>query len=172
MEAISLKGRWHWCDACECAAITCKYCNNTSCNGGGCDRCFDEFTEAIRLINEDKAPPKFALKVHYDSFIIEMVSEKVFKYIDEYGVISDEDLKYNKEKFDFDRKDYTRIVNYIVDISGDLEKYQIADAHFETYCIPYKYKNKNYCLEIMYGQGTSCILMTKNFYDEWESKHK
>lgn len=33
------KYKLYWCDTCQCAAIRCNECGNTSCNGKGCDSC-------------------------------------------------------------------------------------------------------------------------------------
>jgi hypothetical protein len=46
--------KWLWCDTCNCACIECKECGNISCSGGGCEKCDEDFTEAIRLVNEGK----------------------------------------------------------------------------------------------------------------------
>lgn len=50
---------------CDHAVIACKdeNCCGTSCNGGGCDLCHDDFVEAMRMVNEGLAPPKEILVV-------------------------------------------------------------------------------------------------------------
>ncbi len=50
--------RWFYCELCESPAIKCNYCENTSCNGGGCDKCNDDFNEVTQLINDGLAPDK------------------------------------------------------------------------------------------------------------------
>lgn len=55
---MKFKGRWHWCGHCDVPVITCHHCENSSCNGGGCDKCKEDFDEAIRMINEGTAPKK------------------------------------------------------------------------------------------------------------------
>lgn len=41
------KGKYvvSWCDHCNQAIITCGKCHNTTCNGGGCKECVDDFDE-------------------------------------------------------------------------------------------------------------------------------
>ena len=34
-----------WCDHCTVYTISCEYCRNSTCNGGGCDKCTDLFRE-------------------------------------------------------------------------------------------------------------------------------
>lgn len=34
-----------WCDLCDTAIIVCKDCKNSSCNGGGCNSCINDFNE-------------------------------------------------------------------------------------------------------------------------------
>lgn len=44
------KGRYGigYCELCDTAYIACPDCNNTSCNGGGCDKCNAEFSEFVK----------------------------------------------------------------------------------------------------------------------------
>jgi hypothetical protein len=34
-----------WCELCNSAVITCPHCKLSSCSGGGCDKCSDDFHE-------------------------------------------------------------------------------------------------------------------------------
>jgi hypothetical protein len=48
---------WYWCGRCGCAILICPYCENASCSGGGCDRCYDVFEAAIAYnqnVSEDE----------------------------------------------------------------------------------------------------------------------
>lgn len=41
-----------WCSLCDCSVITCRECRNSSCNGGGCEKCstdFDEFNKTTSI---------------------------------------------------------------------------------------------------------------------------
>ena len=33
-----------WCDLCDCAILICPECKNSTCNGGGCKECHEEFS--------------------------------------------------------------------------------------------------------------------------------
>ncbi len=50
--------RWFWCERCNYPSIECESCGNSSCNGGGCERCLADFIEVAGLIAEGKAPAK------------------------------------------------------------------------------------------------------------------
>jgi len=41
--------KWSWCGLCNCIIISCEFCDNTSCNCGGCDKCDERFSKAIAL---------------------------------------------------------------------------------------------------------------------------
>ena len=45
------KYRISWCHQCDTAIIACPECGNTSCNGGGCKQCHDDFEEFIHKVN-------------------------------------------------------------------------------------------------------------------------
>ncbi len=34
-----------WCELCDVAIITCPECKNSSCNGGGCEKCNEDFND-------------------------------------------------------------------------------------------------------------------------------
>ena len=36
-----------YCTLCETDCIVCPHCDNSSCNGGGCDKCIDDFEEFL-----------------------------------------------------------------------------------------------------------------------------
>lgn len=38
-----------WCDHCDEAIIICSECQNSSCNGGGCEKCKDDFTDFTKF---------------------------------------------------------------------------------------------------------------------------
>ena len=57
-------GRWFWCELCDCPAIKCEKCENSSCNGGGCPECNDDFNEVSRMFAEHTVPPKEGLPIH------------------------------------------------------------------------------------------------------------
>lgn len=46
-ESTRWKGKYPvgWCDLCATAKIGCPVCKNSSCNGGGCKECIDDFVE-------------------------------------------------------------------------------------------------------------------------------
>jgi hypothetical protein len=60
---MSPERKWHYCDTCRLVAIQCEKCGNTSCNGGGCDDCFNDFEEASQMIRSGVAPKKDGLPV-------------------------------------------------------------------------------------------------------------
>jgi len=39
------KYRISWCNHCDTAIIVCPECKNTTCNGGGCDQCNEDFDD-------------------------------------------------------------------------------------------------------------------------------
>lgn len=39
-----------WCDHCNTATINCPDCKNSSCNGGGCEKCHDDFNFFIKNV--------------------------------------------------------------------------------------------------------------------------
>jgi hypothetical protein len=53
-------GRWEWCYTCGTAIISCEHCGNSSCNGGGCEKCHSDFEEVGRIIRADREPGKAA----------------------------------------------------------------------------------------------------------------
>lgn len=57
---------WFYCDLCEVQAISCKLCGNSSCNGGGCGECFDDFVLVQKMIAEGTAPEIRTLPVHHN----------------------------------------------------------------------------------------------------------
>ncbi|MFA5766511.1 MAG: hypothetical protein WC919_01130, partial [Candidatus Paceibacterota bacterium] len=62
--ADRLEGRWFWCELCNCPAIKCEKCGNSSCNGSGCAECHNDFEEVALLFIEHKVPKKDGLPVH------------------------------------------------------------------------------------------------------------
>lgn len=48
---------WFYCDTCCCPSVQCEHCKNTSCNGGGCDKCVELFEEANKRVSEGNHPP-------------------------------------------------------------------------------------------------------------------
>jgi hypothetical protein len=42
-------GRVFWCSVCACPAIQCPFCRNSSCNGGGCDKCNQDFVDFMKI---------------------------------------------------------------------------------------------------------------------------
>lgn len=56
--------RWFWCGQCDCPAIKCEHCNNTSCNGSGCDLCRADFEAVTAMINAGTAPAKKEMPYH------------------------------------------------------------------------------------------------------------
>ena len=54
-------GRWFHCLSCDRVSIECPHCDNTSCNGGGCDLCHDDFKEVAKMSEEGNLPDKNGL---------------------------------------------------------------------------------------------------------------
>jgi len=54
---------WFWCDMCQEPAIECGKCGYSSCSGCGCEACRDHFAEALKIIEEGKAPERTFLPV-------------------------------------------------------------------------------------------------------------
>lgn len=52
------KERWFWCELCHSMAIQCKYCGTSSCSGGGCDKCFEEYKLASAMILDGTCPKR------------------------------------------------------------------------------------------------------------------
>ncbi len=54
-----------YCHLCECFIISCDFCKNSSCNGGGCKECsgegkiFNLFSENYKVITKDWAIPPY-----------------------------------------------------------------------------------------------------------------
>jgi tRNA U54 and U55 pseudouridine synthase Pus10 len=42
-----------WCHLCDTAIIICPKCNNSSCNGGGCPECHNDFEEFAKTCKTD-----------------------------------------------------------------------------------------------------------------------
>ena len=55
-EPDEFKARWFWCGQCQTPAIKCDDCKNTSCNGGGCEQCRDDFQKVNELCEKRKVP--------------------------------------------------------------------------------------------------------------------
>lgn len=51
------KGHWFWCTTCHVQAVHFDCCNNSTCNGGGCDKCTED-SKAITALPESELPPK------------------------------------------------------------------------------------------------------------------
>jgi hypothetical protein len=49
-----------WCDLCETAYIKCPACGNSSCNGGGCVKCDEVFSQFSKV--SDNYPENFCIK--------------------------------------------------------------------------------------------------------------
>lgn len=64
------KDRWFWCELCNSPSIQCEHCKNTSCNGGGCDLCYDDFKEVIQMIGDKTAPSKEGLPIRNNNIWI------------------------------------------------------------------------------------------------------
>ena len=45
-------GKIYFCNVCDCPAITCYHCENSSCNGGGCRHCDADFKDFNKLPSE------------------------------------------------------------------------------------------------------------------------
>lgn len=39
-----------WCDLCSVYSLICPDCDNSTCNGGGCEKCKDDFTYFIKTV--------------------------------------------------------------------------------------------------------------------------
>ena len=52
------KDRWYWCTTCKEPCITFFCCRNSSCNGGGCDKCKEESDEVDRMFENNEVPKK------------------------------------------------------------------------------------------------------------------
>lgn len=53
---MKFEGRWFYCELCGTVAIKMPCCGNTSCNGGGCDKCDKDWEEAREMIHNGTAP--------------------------------------------------------------------------------------------------------------------
>lgn len=49
---------WFWCLTCNHPAVICPKCKNSSCNGSGCDACFETFKLANQMVADGTAPLK------------------------------------------------------------------------------------------------------------------
>jgi hypothetical protein len=38
-----------WCELCQTATLSCPSCKNSSCNGGGCSECHDDFYHFLSI---------------------------------------------------------------------------------------------------------------------------
>jgi hypothetical protein len=56
--------KWYYCDRCETVCVKCDSCGNSSCNGGGCEICDDDFKISHQMIENGTAPLKDGLPVH------------------------------------------------------------------------------------------------------------
>jgi len=56
-----------WCELCNKPAVRCTECDNISCSGGGCNKCYDLFEHVAKLIKSGNIPPKEKLPL-YRSF--------------------------------------------------------------------------------------------------------
>ena len=61
---------WYWCELCQNPCIKCEACKHTSCTGGGCQICYDDFEEVTRMIEMGKAPksPDQCVAIIHDEF--------------------------------------------------------------------------------------------------------
>ncbi len=53
-DTILVNPKWRdyelsWCNQCDSVVITCPHCHNTSCNGGGCIECNNDFNDFNKL---------------------------------------------------------------------------------------------------------------------------
>ena len=94
-----------WCELCHVAIITCPKCKNSSCNGGGCKECLDDFDEfskkhirvAYYLSAEEKKIYEKCLRLKH--FILETIGENDcinFKELEKKGKLS----KYDEKMFE------------------------------------------------------------------------
>jgi len=63
---MKFEGRWFFCELCDCLAISCPHCRNTSCNGSGCEKCHEEFEE-VNNMSDDEMPKKEDVPFHPDA---------------------------------------------------------------------------------------------------------
>lgn len=52
---MAFDGKWKFCPLCKEAVILCEKCGNTTCNGGGCDECEDDFQKWFKMSSEERA---------------------------------------------------------------------------------------------------------------------
>lgn len=56
--AHKFDGRWFFCELCDTVSLRLPCCGNTTCNGGGCEKCDKEWDEAWEMIHNGTAPKK------------------------------------------------------------------------------------------------------------------
>ncbi len=54
---------WYYCELCDTPCIMCKFCRNTSCNGGGCEKCVSLWKEVNKKLEIGDHPPKRKMKI-------------------------------------------------------------------------------------------------------------
>jgi hypothetical protein len=97
-----------------------------------------------------------------------MNENAILEYLDANGVICDESLAYsNPGEYPFTNEEYHQWTNGIWNEAGGWDKagdYVVPDKHFETYAVPFKRRDKQYWLNIMFGQGSAWFAMTDEHY--------
>lgn len=99
-----------WCHHCNRAIIECPACHNTSCNGGGCNECHDDFSEFFPIFtcaehylddNETKAYQKGLRlrRIIQDSLALEHPSIN-WRQMKRDGLLSQNDEEMFKEFLD------------------------------------------------------------------------
>lgn len=100
--------------------------------------------------------------------------KKIIDYLDLVGVIHDEGVAYNipnegQPPFPFTLAEFDAALELIWKNAGGWDasdKYQVKDAYFETYYVPFEFEGKNYWMHLMSGQGTAWFLLTEKEHQE------
>lgn len=102
-----------YCDLCNAYIIICEDCNNSSCNGGSCELCFNDFYYFSN---------KFQWSLWHN--ILSEEEYKVFEKIDRYKDFILASIKINRDKLDLKEiRDNGLMSEYAEDLfKGELSK--------------------------------------------------
>jgi hypothetical protein len=106
--------------------------------------------------------------------------KKIIDYLKLVGFIDDESVAYNvpsegKPPYSFSLDEYRAFTESIFEDAGgwdNAEEYVKEDAYFETYVIPFKFESEDFILVIMFGQGSSWMLMTPQELENYNQRCK
>lgn len=99
--------------------------------------------------------------------------KEIFEEIDRAGCVDDDDVAYHPKDHAFTLEEFRAFTDGIWNEAGGWEFadcFEVKNAYFETYAVPFENDGKKYILNIMYGQGSATTAMTEEEYGNYQDR--